>query len=150
MSVVVSYFNSESKQMFLKGLRTHLGHKVKMNEPAGTIVVLADLTTKSVWGVCQLKNWQMSASPSREFHPLDTETYTGDYLKYSKYEICIENLRILKNPISFESIRTLVGGNTEVHRHCNMWMGFHSSFCKIFGAEEAVLERYRIWASSML
>jgi hypothetical protein len=150
MSVVVSYFNAESKQMFLDGLRSHLAHKARVNEPAGTIVVLADLTGKNVWGICQLKNWETTASTCREFCPLDTETYTGDYLKYSKYEIGIENLRVLKNPVSFERVRRLVGGETEVHRPCNMWMGFHSSFCKIFGAEEAVLERYRIWASSML
>jgi hypothetical protein len=108
-----------------------------------------------VFAVCNAKNWSDTNSSCRPHHLLDTETYTGKYSKFSKYEICIENLRFLKNPVSFADIRTLVGGTDVEVSSTNMWKDFHN-LCRVFVGRmdareyETIVLRYCIWAKSLL
>jgi hypothetical protein len=156
MDVYVTYWDNASKQQFMDGLKTHLGHHKNSTIHAGATIVCANSDNKEVFAVCTVKNWSDTNSSCRPHHLLDTETYTGEYSKFSNYEICIENLRFLKNPVSFADVRTLVGG-TDVEGPTNMWKGFHN-FCPVFvglkgargPATQAIVSRYCIWAKSLL
>ena len=150
MSVVVAFFNSETEVEWRKGGMTQLNNHVRTKCPAGTIVVLANYETKYVIGVCLMANWGDSDSPCREHHLLDQDTYSGGNAKYNKWEICITGLRLLKNPMKFADIRTLVGGDSQAKKCNNMWAGFLSNFNAVFGAEEAIINRYKLWAQSLL
>jgi hypothetical protein len=146
--IVVSFFTQQSKNQFMNSSRAYLGSLRRTRCPAGTIVVLCDLTEKEAWGVCTLKDWNGTTSPCREHHLLDDDIYSGGLAKYNKYDICIDTLRVLKNPVKFEEIRTLVGG-TE-NKAGNMWRGFHSSFLPPFGGDALSIQRYSLWASSLV
>jgi hypothetical protein len=150
MEVVIAYFNAKTLSEWLHGDKKHLSNRVSTRYKAGTIVVLANLSTKAVVGVCMLANWSEKESPCREHHLLDIETYSCENAKYNDIEICISDLRLLKNPLPFDDIRTLVGGNPTAKKCNNMWSGFHNNFAKAFGADDAVIHRYKIWAQSLL
>lgn len=152
-TVAVSFFDEKSKAQFLSGSREYLGNSRRVKScPAGTIVLLNDLTKREMWGVCMIENWPGTSSPCREHHLLDCETYSHEFAKYNKYEIRITNFRVLKNPIAFEQVRAIVGGDERAKGSGNMWKGFHSSFSMPFqeGADKYVLERYYLWARSLL
>jgi hypothetical protein len=152
MSVVVSYFTKKSREEFLRGSRIALGKKDKLKLAAGTIVVLSSLDEKVVWGVCTLANWTGSDSPCRERHLLDEEVYSQEFAACNKYEIHITNLRILKNPVPFDDVRTLVGGAADFTGPNNMWKGFHCQYATTFisGSEQSSVARFNIWARSLL
>lgn len=148
--VVITFFNKDSREQFLKGSRTYLGNIRKTPScPAGTIVVLCDFTAKEAWGVCTLKNWDGATSPCREHHLLDEDVYSGSLTTYNKYEMRIDALRILNTPLSFDEIRVLVGGSDE-KKAGNMWCGFHSNFLRPFGGDPACSTRYALWAKSLI
>jgi hypothetical protein len=148
--VVISFFNKDSREQFLRGPRTHLGSRLRTPScKAGTIVILCDLTAQEAWGACTLKNWEGSTSPCREHHLLDEDVYSGALSKYNKYENCIDTLRILRNPIPFEDIRVLVGGADD-KKTGNMWRGFHSSFMPPIGGDSLSIKRYILWANSLI
>ena len=152
MSVVVSYFTKKSREEFLSSSRFKLGKKDRCNLPAGTIVVLSSLDEKSVWGVCKLANWEGMGSPCREHHVLDEDIYSKDFAACNKYDICIDNLRVLNNPISYDDIQVLVGGTSGTTGANNMWKGFHCQFASTFCSEDDKLPvtRFNIWAKSLL
>jgi len=150
MEVVIAYFTTETLSEWLQGDKKHLNDRVRTFYKAGTIVVLANLSTKAVVGVCMLADWSEKESPCREHHLLDNDTYAGDNAKYNRYEICISNLRLLKNPLPFDDIRTLVGGDPKSKKCNNMWRGFQGNFVKAFGADDAVVHRYKMLAQSLL
>jgi len=150
MEVVIAYFTAQTLSEWLQGGKKHLNNRVRTSYKAGTIVVLVNLSINAVIGVCVLADWSEKESPCREHHLLDNDTYVGDNAKYNRYEICISNLRLLKNPLPFDDIRTLVGGNPTAKKCNNMWSGFHNNFVKAFGADDAVIHRYKIWAQSLL
>ena len=149
MEVVNAYFTTETLDQWLRGDKTHLNNYVRTKYRAGTIVVLVNLTTKSVIGVCILANWDNTNSPCREHHLLDNDTYEGKNAKYNRYEICISDLRLLKAPVSFEKVRILVDGDANSKQRNNMWHGFQGNFVKPFGNNGAVI-RYKIWAHSLV
>ena len=150
MEVVIAYFTTQTLSEWLQGDKRFLNDRVRTFYKAGTTVVLANLTTKAVIGVCMLADWSETESACREHHLLDTDTYVGENAKYNRYEICISDLRLLKNPVSFHDVRTLVGGDPNSKKCNNMWRGFQGNFVKAFGADEAVIQRYKIWAQSLL
>lgn len=152
MAVVVCYHTKESREEFLRGLMNKLGKKDKTNLPAGTTVVLSSLDEHVVWGVCTLTNWEGTNSPCREHHLLDEDTYSTKFAACNKYDICISNLRILKNPVTFDDIRILVGGEEGFNKSTNMWKGFHCQFAEAFipGEDKSCVTRYNIWARSLL
>jgi hypothetical protein len=151
--VVISFFNKQSRAEFLAGPKSNLGSRTRIPScPAGTVVVLSDLEAQEVWAVCVLKNWDHSDSPCREHHLLDADTFSADLAKYNKYEICIQYLRVLKHPLSFEEIRVLVGGPTDRRGAGNMWRGFHGNFQKPFqsAADSSCVQRYALWVKSLV
>jgi hypothetical protein len=152
MSVVVSYFTKKSREEFLSSSRYKLGKKDRCNLSAGTIVVLSSFDEKIIWGVCVLANWEGTDSPCREHHLLDEDIYSRDFANYNKYDICIDNLRILKNPVSYDNIRILVGGTNGITSPNNMWKGFQCQFAPTFcsGEDKMSVVRFNIWAHSLL
>lgn len=152
MSVVVSYFNKKSREEFLSSSRYKLGKKNRCNLPAGTVVVLSSLDEKTVWGVCRLANWEGTDSPCREHHLLDEEVYSREFAAYNKYDIHIDNLHILKNPVSYDNIRILVGGTSGNTGPNNMWKGGNCQFAETFcgGEDKMPVLRFNIWAQSLL
>jgi hypothetical protein len=70
---------------------------------------------------------------------------------YNKYKLRIKNLRILKEPVSFAQIKVLVGGSDSV-RQTNIWKGTQLNYARPFvtGDDKAPVERFNIWAKSLL
>ena len=146
MSVIVSYFKKETREQFLQSLQTKLGKRNRLKKsPAGTIVVLSSSDEKIVWGVCTLANWTNTEGPCRERHLLDEEVYSKDFAQYNKYDICISNLRILKNPVSYDDIRILVGGAADSKCNNNMWKGCQIEYASTFisDPDKSCVTRFR-------
>ena len=151
MAIIVSYFTKKSREEFLRSLRTNLGKKDRLNRDAGTTVVLSSLDEKIIWGVCTLANWPGTESPCRERHLLDEEVYSKEFAACNKYEICISNLRILNNPVSFDDVMILVGGSPHFRGSTNMWKGFHQYAATfIEGDDKSCVTRFNIWIKSLL
>ena len=152
MTVAVSYFSKKSREEVLASARDKLGKKDRCNLDAGTIIILSSLDERVVWGVCTLANWDGTESPCREHHLLDQDIYSKEFAACNKYEININNLRILKNPISYDDIRILVGGPAGITGPNNMWKGFHCQYAPTFvtGEDKACVARFNIWAHSLL
>ena len=152
MVVAVSYFSKKSREEFLLSPRDKLGKKDRCNLEAGSIIILSSLDERVIWGVCTLANWDGTESPCREHHLLDEDMYSKEFAAYNKYDIRIENLHILKNPISYDDIRILVGGPTGITGANNMWKGFQCQFAPVFiaGEDKGPVERFNIWARSLL
>lgn len=136
----------------MKSPRTALGHRQRTACTAGTVVVMVNLDTKHVVGACTLRNWEWSSSPCRLRHGLDPEVYGLEYAAYNTYEIGIDNLRILQRPVALDNIRILVGGAQEFKGQTNMWKGFHRNYAVPFvtGDDTSSIERYKIWAESLI
>jgi hypothetical protein len=152
MSVVIAYFDNKSLAQFMSSSRTALGHKQRTQCAAGTIVVMVNLDTKHVVGACMLRNWEWSSSPCRQHNPLDIDVYGPDYAAYNAYEIGIDNLHFLKSPITLDKVRILVGGAQDFKGQTNMWKGFHRNYAAPFvtGDDKSSIERYKIWAESLV
>ena len=151
-SVNIVYFNNLTLEEFLASPRSHMGHRQQLKaSPSGTIVVMVNLDTRSVVGVCTLTNWEGTDSPCRAHHALDADVYHVDHKSYNKYEIRIENLRMLKTPLTFDEIKMLVGGN-DLMKHTNMWKGHMCNYASPFvtGDDQTPIERYKMWAKSLL
>ena len=150
--IIVTHFNETTFKEYMLSPRTRLGHRQRVvSYPAGTIVVLVNNETACIIGVCALANWEDSSSPCREKHHLDADVYGGDNKKYDKYEIKIENLRILKNAVTFDEVKMLVGAGPH-HGNTNLWKKSHLTYRGAFvhGEDQTPLERYKIWVKSLL
>jgi hypothetical protein len=152
MVVAVSYFNKKTREEFLASARYKLGKKDRCNLEAETVIVLSSLDERVVWGVCTLANWDGTDSPCREHHLLDQDIYSKEFAVCNKYEIHIKNLHVLKNPVSYDDIRILVGGPSGRTQANNMWQGFQCQFAPTFmtGEDKACVSRFNIWAQSLL
>ena len=150
-SPVISYFTNETFEQFMASTRTHLGYRQRRNWPSGTVVILVNKEKESVLGVCRLADWDDSKSPCREKHYLDPDVYGGADKIYNKYEFKIEGLRILKNPVTFDEIKFLVGGHGHEGK-TNMWKNTHLSYVRVFikGDDQSPLKRYMVWVKSLL
>jgi hypothetical protein len=157
-SIIITHFNEVTFKEFMSSTRSTLGHRKRLvSFPAGTIVVMVLLADKKtgapggVVAVCTLANWEESKSPCRERHYLDPDVYGGSNMKYNKYEMKIENLRILKNLVTFEEIKMLVGGGPD-HGMTNMWTNNQYTYIRAFvkGEDQTPLQRYRLWVKSLL
>jgi len=152
MAVAVSYFSKKSREEFMASTKGKLGKKDRCNLESGTIIILSSLDERVVWGVCTLANWDTTKSPCREHHLLDQDIYSKEFAACNKYEINIDNLRILKNPISYDDIRILVGGPAGITGPNNMWKGFQCQYAPTFvtGEDKTCVARFNIWARSLL
>lgn len=104
--ICISVFNKVTKEKF----NTHpnfLGHnkKVKCMNP-DDIVLLYDLDTKKVFGICILLLLE-DGKIYRKTHPYDQNLYDGKYIQYSKYEIGVRTFII--EPVSVKMINEECG-----------------------------------------
>jgi hypothetical protein len=152
--VAVSYFSDSSLVEFMASPKTHLGHRKMLSLPAGTIIVLVNSKTREVIAACTLENWIGTDSPCRSHHPLDPDLYMSDSraCAYNKYDIKISNLRFLKNPVSLDSVRFLVGGNVSRKMCNNMWRGHRFNYVTPFleGDDQEPVNKYITWARSLI
>jgi len=153
MSVITTYFNNTTlAERKSNGLTFFCSHK-RTNYPAGTLVAVYNLETRTLVGVARLRNWDETGTPCTLHHLLDIDTHTGPHSNKNKYEIGIEKLRWLESPISYEEIRKLVGGEKVPDAtQTNIWKGFHTSFCRAFlmNDDASILERYTLFIKSLL
>lgn len=145
------HHNNRTFNDFMESPRTSIGHLQRVNAEAGTIVVLVNLDTQTVFGICTLANWEGTLKPCRAHSSLDAELYGEGYTAYNKYKIRIKNLRILKEPLTFSQIKVLVGGDDSV-RQTNIWKSTRINYARPFvtGDDKAPVERFNIWAKSLL
>jgi hypothetical protein len=151
--VKITYFDNTSFRDFIASPMNSLGYYNRISAASGTIIVLVNLDTQSIFGVCMLSNWEGTRTPCRQRHFLDADVYGEEYRRYNKYEICIENLRILKKPLTFEEVRLIVGGPVDSGL-TNMWKKRNTNYAKPFVKNvidsEAIELRYKLWAKSLL
>lgn len=152
--VAISYFSDSSLVEFMASPKTHLGHRKMLSLPAGTVIVLVNLHTREVIGACTLDNWIGTDSPCRLHNFLDPDLYMSDprARAYNKYDIKISDLRFLKNPVSLESVRFLVGGDVSCKKPNNLWKGSPLNYVTPFltAKDQRPVDKYIIWARSLL
>jgi hypothetical protein len=149
--VLITYHDNNTYEDFMRSSQTSLGHFKRVNAEAGTIVVLMNLFSKTIFAICMLANWEGTTSPCRLRHFLDADLYGDNYKKYNKYEICVGSIRILKKPMSFDEIKMLVGGSDSV-KWTNMWKKSNNSYVAPFATEgdKETVKRFEILAKSLL
>ena len=156
-------FDLNTQNQFLKSKQTCLGSdsKVIKNAKSGTIVPLMNVQGKTMFGVAEMCNWPGTNSPCRQRNDQDRDNavYNDDYEKYNLYLICIGNVRIFRNPISFKTIRDILGVNNDDKRTTNMWKnGNWRNFSKVFITEVdgktaetlKLIQRYNQYIISLL
>jgi hypothetical protein len=152
--VAIAYFSNSSLAEFMASPKIHLGHRHKCNLNAGTIIVLINLDKREVIAACTLENWEGTDSPCRPHNFLDADLYMSDprARAYNKYDIKISDLRILKNPVTLETVRFLIGGAADYKGHTNLWKGHICNYAAPFleGDDQAPLDKYIIWARSLV
>lgn len=152
--VAISYFCDSSFVEFMASSKNHLGHRQNLKLPAGTIIVLVNLDTRAVIGACTLDNWEGTSSPCRPHNFLDPDLYISDprARAYNKYDIKISDLRILKNPVTLDTVRFLVGGDVTSKRCNNLWKGHICNYATPFleGEDQTPVTKYIIWARSLV
>lgn len=148
--VLITYHNNQTFDDFMASSRNSLGHYKRVNAKAGTILVLMNLSAKNIFAICTLGNWEGTTSPCRLRHFLDADLYGDEYTKYNKYEICVESIRLLKKPLSFDEIKVLVGGSDSV-KWTNMWKKSNNSYVSPFaGEDKETVKRFEILMKSLL
>ena len=150
--VAIAYFNNSSWAEFMASPKIHLGHRMKVNLTAGTVMVLVNLDKRAVIASCILDNWEETGSPCRTHNFLDADTYSADFRAYNKYDIKISDLRILKNPVTLETVRFLIGGAADYKGHTNLWKGHICNYAAPFmeGDDQEPVTKYIIWARSLV
>jgi hypothetical protein len=129
--VLVAYFDDISAGQFKNSDRTALGHSKRINKGAGTITVLANKDTRSIFGLTRLKNAPFHDTPCIENLHLDAEIYTGKYAKYNKWRIYVEDVKFFANPITYDWIRNHLGVPSAGGKG-NMWENNMLNYCPPF------------------
>jgi len=127
---VVSYYNDITERELKNSKLIHLYHCQKVNK--GDYAILSNKESRYIFGFAKLSRFE-DGNIWRVRHLLDDQVYTGDNMKYNKYEICCEEIKILTSPISFESIQKMVFYDLEsVRFHTNICKGNQAKFAKLF------------------
>jgi hypothetical protein len=150
--VVMSYFNEKTRAQFLSSPMKYLGSAHRAKVTVGTLVVLTDLDAKSIFGIAVVDNAPDAKTPCIEHPFLDMDTYSLEYQKYNKYEIHLSGIKIFSTQITFEQIRTLLGGDAALKGAGNMWRGFHCNFAGPFqkGVDIKMIQRYCFWINTLV
>ena len=152
--ILISNFDSESRDQFLKSDRMVLGHR-EMSHIAkeNTIIVLNDKTTNSVFGLVTLKNAPGSSKPCIRTHPLDHETYSGQYSQYNKFQMYTKEVKIFNKPLTHSTIKKLIHA-PNVTGHGNIWtnnqMSYRSPFHNHKDVDSTVIERYKLLINTLM
>jgi hypothetical protein len=144
-----SQFDNKTMEEFKNSGCKWFGHKQKTNKPAGTRVLCQNIQTREVFAIAKLGVFE-NGKVFREHHQLDVDIYSGDAVKYNKYDICIEKIHFFETPIPFKSLAKLFSINN-AHRN-NITKKSNTNFAKLFYEcedIEDVLERVNIWASTL-
>jgi hypothetical protein len=141
--VLVAYFDNNSAEQFKNSDKTSLGHKDKTSAKANTIIVLVNKDAKYAFGLAKLKNAPDSKSPCIASSPLDAEIYSGEYAKYNKYRIYIDNVKFFANPITYDWIRNHLGAHSPKGMG-NMWTNNMMSYRRPFhvGVDRTIVDKY--------
>jgi len=150
MSTLTSYFTNETWDQFSRSSRNYLGNRIRSNYPAGTTVALMNLESKQMMGIAKLVNAPCSSSPCIEHCLLDSDVYRGSSSKYNMYEIHIDNLRIFKDPIDFDELRVVCGGDESVKKtKTNIWKGSRANFQSVRSEDPIHVDRFNRWIARL-
>ena len=127
---VVSYYNDATERELRESKLIHLYHFQKVNR--GDYAILSNKESRYIFGFAKLSRFQ-DGNISRVRHLLDDQVYTGENMKYNKYEICCEEIKILKRPITYDRIQKMVFYDLEsIKFHTNICKGNQAKFAKLF------------------
>ena len=149
--IKIAFFDSESRDQFLRSDMTVLGDRKMVSAEEGTIVVLVDNTYGEIFGTVSIKNAPGSSKPCIKTHPLDPETYSGKYSQYNAYQIYTKEVKIFKKPISHSQVREIIDA-PKISGNGNMWTKNRFNFCSPFhkGVDAKVIDRYNLWINTMM
>jgi len=150
--VFISYFNQQTRSEFLSSPMAFLGSRTRSKMPVGSIVALYDLTEHVLFGVVRVRNAPDKTTPCIEHAWLDVDTYSVQYQQYNRWEIHIHEVKILKSPLGYERIALLVGGDTSLKGHGNMWKKNRLNFARPFqmGSDPSVVRRYNLLINTLM
>lgn len=149
-AVLTTNFSNETWDQFTKSPRDYLGNRIRSNYPAGTSVALMNLESKQMMGIAKLADAPSSSSPCVEHHLLDSDVYSGSSSKYNKFEIHISDLRIFKDPVDFDELRVLCGGDESVKKtKTNIWKGAQANFQPARSEDSLHVERFKRWIARL-
>ena len=149
MKFLSSIFCAEERSQFISGTRNVFGLDRRSNiAEEGDIVLLQDLTEKSVFAIARLGKFE-NGNVMREHHHLDPDIYEKS--KYNKFELAIAEVKILPKAISFTDLAFLLGIDNKCYN--NITRGVPKSFWKLFykgDNNEEVMKRLQIWISTII
>jgi hypothetical protein len=150
--VFISYFNQQTRSEFLAHGMQYLGSRTRSKMPVGSIVALYDLTEHVLFGVVRVRNAPDKTTPCIEHAWLDVDTYSMQYQQYNRWEIHIHEVKILKSPLGYDRIALLVGGDTSLKGHGNMWKKNRLNFARPFqmGSDPSVVRRYNLLINTLM
>lgn len=151
MTILVSLFNTKTKQEFLVSSRSFLGsfhkiHKFKKDD----IVLLLDIEAKCLFAITLLDCYE-NGDVFKDHHLLDIDIYSGDKSHYNKYEIKIQ--KVTEVNIPFKDLAILCGKCEHDKTRTNIWKGSQMNFCSAMYVgedSEDVLNRLQILVNSLL
>lgn len=147
--ILTTYFDSTSWSQFLSSSRIHLGNDTRCNFPAGTLIAMMNLETKELVAVARLKNAPDSPFPCIKHHLMDSDVYSNGYGHYNKYEIYITDLHIFKDPVGYDELMILCGGDSTVKK-TNIWKGSHMNFRRVRSEKPEHVQRFKRWIARFL
>ena len=120
----MSWFNNESKTDFRNSDTTTFGHEnccrtIKM----GDYVILSNKDTKTIFAVARV------AGPCYKPNPGTARNIYREP-KYNKWEMPIENIVFLRNPVSLDYLRKWIGGENAYRT--NIYKPFRNGFQQAF------------------
>lgn len=149
MKLLQTTFKRDTRAEFISGTQRLFGLHQRCNVAReGDIVLLQDLTEKSVFAIAKLGKFE-NGSVIREHSLLESELYNKS--KYNKFELAIGEIKILPKAISFIDLSNLIGiDNTVVN---NITKGTPMNFSNLFYKEnnsEDIFKRLKIWISTII
>ena len=148
--VLTTYFNNDTWDQFTNSSRNMLGNHIRSNYPSGTPIALMNLESKKMMGIAKLVDAPSSSSPCIEHHLLDSDIYSGSSSKYNKFEIHISDLRIFNDPVDFEELRLMCGGDDSVKKtKTTIWKGWHANFQPARSENPLHVERFNRWIARL-
>lgn len=153
MSITQQIFNNDSWKQFKDSPSKSFYTKEKTNKNCfeGNLVLLQNTESCQIVGVAKLGKFP-EGNTIRERFLLNEDQYKGASAKWNlKYEIAIQSIFILTNPISFSNFAFLF--EIDFTKPNNICKPHHFNSRKLFcktDNETLILKKIQIWAESLI
>lgn len=132
MTIYMSWFNNESETDFRNSDMTTFGHdNCSRTIKAGDRVILSNKETKMVFAVARVSGPCYRPSPENARNIYREQ-------KYNKWEMPIEKIRFLRNPVSLDYLRKWVHGENAYRT--NIYKPFRNGFQQAFVSSRNISE----------